>query len=97
MNNVVIPAFDWEKMKAVAEDKLCPECDGQDHCAACLAIKGTRWALQMRSTLEALTATPEPSTAQGGTCPVCGLISCHGFFCPTHGVRLVARPVSNSN
>jgi hypothetical protein len=59
MSSVAIPNFNWEKMKAVAEDELCPECDGQDHCAACLAIKGTRWALQMRATLEALAATPE--------------------------------------
>jgi DNA repair exonuclease SbcCD ATPase subunit len=49
-----VPDFDWDKMEAIAQDELCPECEGQEYCAACLAIKGTRWALKMKQTIAAL-------------------------------------------
>ena len=54
VREAVVPDFDWAKMEAIAQDELCPECEGQEYCAACLAIKGTRWALKMRETIVAL-------------------------------------------
>jgi hypothetical protein len=46
------PEFDWKRMKEIAADELCSEHDGAEYCAACLAIRGTRWALQMSSTMD---------------------------------------------
>jgi hypothetical protein len=54
IRDAIVPDFDWVKMEAIAQDELCPECEGQEYCAACLAIKGTRWALKMKETIAAL-------------------------------------------
>jgi hypothetical protein len=43
--------FDWKKMEEIAADELCSEHDVRDACYACLAIRGTRWALQMKQAL----------------------------------------------
>jgi hypothetical protein len=50
---VELPDFDWPKMAEVAADELCTPEEHPDHeaCMACLAIKGTRWALEMRKQL----------------------------------------------
>jgi len=52
---VEIPNLDWARMAEVAADDLCTPEEHPAHevCMACLAIKGTRWALEMRKQLEA--------------------------------------------
>jgi hypothetical protein len=63
---VELAQFDWERMQEVASDDLCTPEEHPDHesCMACLAIRGTRWALTMREALSSSDAQIAALTAQ---------------------------------